>query len=73
MDGQDEPPAAATQWEYRVSVVKLNPVGGVHATALQEKLDKAGRAGWQCAGVIGPDRQGVFRVIFQRPRRPGSG
>lgn len=73
MDGQDEPPAAATQWEYRVSVVKLNPVGGVHATALQEKLDKAGRAGWQCAGVIGPDRQGVFRLIFQRPRRAGSG
>ncbi|MQY02144.1 hypothetical protein ACRB68_01710 [Actinomadura sp. RB68] len=61
------------QWEYRTTQVGCNALGAVNSDQLQRKLDRAGRGGWQCAGVLGPDRLGIFTLVFQRPCRSGDG
>ena len=40
------------QWKYLVVEVKTGMMGGFKMEALQEELDKHGRAGWELVNVV---------------------
>jgi hypothetical protein len=40
------------QWKYLVVEVKTGLLGGFKKDALQEELDKQGRAGWELVNVV---------------------
>lgn len=40
------------QWKYLVVEVKTGLLGGFKQEALQEELDKQGRAGWELVNVV---------------------
>ena len=39
-------------WKYLVVEVKTGLMGGIKLEALQEELDKHGRAGWELVNVV---------------------
>lgn len=41
-----------TRWSYLVVEVKTGLMGGFKPEAMQEELDKHGRAGWELVNVI---------------------
>ena len=42
----------STQWKYQVIELKTGLMGGFKLEALQEELDKHGRAGWELVNIV---------------------
>ena len=54
------------QWKYLVVELKTGLMGGFKLEALQEELDKHGRAGWELVNVVQPCRRFLADTRIQK-------